>query len=550
MSSRILIIDDDKIDCEAIRRSILNTHPEATFRMAQTGAEGVRLIAEEKFGWIFVDYHLPDMDGLEILRAICDEQTGLTPAPTIVLTGQGNMSIMVEAIQYGAQDYLIKDNISPNVLDVALSKARHVYDLVHARLQAEQQLLQVQKMEAIGQLTGGIAHDFNNLLTIIISNTMLIEDMISGPEIDADQVRPRVSAVKKSAARGADLIRRLLMFSRQRNLSPSNTDILSVLKDIEELLQRSLGERIEIILEGREHLWPVFIDAGQLEHSLINLCVNARDAMPKGGTLSLKAFNFVVDEEFVANHADLSPGDYVLVEISDTGMGISPEVCEKIFDPFFTTKDVGKGTGLGLSVVYSFVKQSGGAIYVESGIDQGTTFRIFLPKTITAVDVRPRLTENLHNTEGGHETILLVEDEPEIRSLTKMLLREDGYNIIEAANGDEAIDILNNAHNHKHKVDLLFTDIVMPGRTTGLQLASYALDLHANIGIVFTTGYTKDSLPAAHSRDKKFKNQILLNKPYSPEQMRTAIRHVLDHQTSGMPQQNKGEGAKVNATPK
>ena len=379
---QVLLIDDDATDRMALRRHLQSAALNSDVHEADTGAAGIALLRERPFDCVFVDYRLPDMEGTSLLQAFYDIANDLMPAPFVMLTGQGGEAVMAEALRWGAHDYIVKDHITgPSVL-IALSKAREVFDLKRARHSAENKLRQAQKMDAVGQLTSGIAHDFNNLLTVILGNTRMMRRRLAEiPAAQGTAIAPKVDAVESAAQRGADLVRHLMVFSRQQELKSATVDIGTVLSDTVALLERTLGKGITLVLTAEQGMRPVHVDATLLENAVINISVNARDAMPQGGTLSISARQVVFNDR-----------GHVLISIADTGTGMPEHVRERIFEPFFTTKPAGEGTGLGLAMVYGFIRQTGGHIEVDSEAGRGTTFRIYLPQT----------RETLTNKEVNH----------------------------------------------------------------------------------------------------------------------------------------------------
>ncbi len=388
-------------------------------------------------------------------------------------------------------------------------------DVTEHRL-IERTLAQSQKMDAIGQLTGGMAHDFNNILGVIIGNLDLLK-----PLVGADALASELCAeARDGAVRCADLIRRLLAFARRQSLRPAQNDVNALVGDLSRLLGRTLGEHVTLTLDLDAALWPVKVDSSQLEAALINLAANARDAMPKGGQLTIASRNATLDTGYAAQHPDVSAGDYAVIEVSDTGTGIPPEIVGRIFEPFFTTKETGHGTGLGLSMAFGFVKQSGGHLTVYSEPGLGTTFRIYLPRSgggETATADRP----DPGAVVGGHETILVVEDNPQLRRTAERQLTELGYTVRESDSAAPALAILSGGE----KVDLLFTDIVMPGTMDGLELANQASRLRPGLRVLLTSGF-----PGGHGADQRLADSPirLLDKPYSLGELAQAVRRVLD----------------------
>jgi len=385
---------------------------------------------------------------------------------------------------------------------------------VTALRDAESRLHQAQKMDAVGQLTGGVAHDFNNLLTVIIGALDL------DPQRIPAEMRPSIEQALRAAERGAALTHRLLAFSRQQMLVTRNVDFNRLIGDMDELLRRTLGEHVEIELKLAGDLWPALADSGQVENSLLNLAINARDAMPDGGKLTIETSNVHLDDDYASNNAEVVPGDYVMMAVTDTGTGMPEDVLAHVFEPFFTTKEIGKGTGLGLSMIYGFAKQSGGHAKIYSEVGHGTTVRLYLPRLANQATVSDSTVPTAPR-KGGGETILVVEDNPDVRRLVLRQLRDLGYDVIEAANGPQALQILDGGAS----IDLLFTDVVMPGGMTGRQLAEAAKTRRPDLKTLFTSGYTEDSILRLGKLDPGVR---LLSKPYRKNELAARIREALD----------------------
>ena len=381
----------------------------------------------------------------------------------------------------------------------------------------QEQLRQSQKMEAIGQLAGGIAHDFNNLLTIIKGYSQL--SLLDLKE--SDPLWGNIQEIQKATQRATDLTRQLLAFSRRQILDLKVIDLNSLLKDLDKMLRRIIGEDIELATLLTEELGRVKIDPGQFEQMILNLAVNARDAMPSGGKLTIETANVILDEEYAHTHIGVTPGPYVRLSVSDTGVGIPMEVKEKVFEPFFTTKEKGKGTGLGLSTVYGIVKQSGGNIWVYSEPAHGTTFKIYLPRVEEDLDTLYGRDES-DFLPGGGETVLLVEDEPSVRDLAHRLLNQQGYKVLEAANGEEALHV---AQEHAgEKIHLLLTDVVMP-RMGGKELTDQLKIFRPDIKVLYASGYTDNAIVHHGVLER---GTHFLQKPFSPSGLVRKVREVLD----------------------
>jgi PAS domain S-box-containing protein len=383
------------------------------------------------------------------------------------------------------------------------------------RIAAEAQLRQAQKMEAVGQLTGGVAHDFNNLLGVVVGNLDLLRE-----RLDTDgEARELLGEALEAALRGADVTRQLLAFSRRQPLQPKCVEPNAIVRAMAKLLSRAIGAQIEVHLVLPDDAWPVLIDPAQLESALLNLAVNARDAMPQGGTLTIETANCAFDAEGAAAYVDSAPGDYLVVAVSDTGSGMAPEVVARAFEPFFSTKGVGKGSGLGLSMVYGFVKQSGGDARIYSELGRGTTVRLYLPRARGSAVRADQTAAPTIGSRGG-ERVLVVEDNPPLRRLSARQLRDLGYAVIEAATGPEALAVLGSGVS----VDLLFTDVVMPGGLDGQALAQRAQALRPGLKVLFTSGFTA---AAGAAVDAALADRLLA-KPFRKTDLARRVRAILD----------------------
>lgn len=380
----------------------------------------------------------------------------------------------------------------------------------------ESQLLRASKMEAVGQLTGGIAHDFNNLLAILMMDLEMLEGMTAE---NADALELVCEALEVTRT-GADLTQRLLAFSRRQPLMPSQIDVGELITTTAGLLRRSLGEEIEMEIEGIESLWPILVDRGQLENALVNLAINARDAMPEGGRLAVNCENVSIDETDVDDFDEFEPGDYVRVAVSDSGTGMPPEIASRVFEPFFTTKEGGHGTGLGLSMVYGFARQSGGHISIYSEVGHGTTVNLYFPRQ-TAEEADVETVRKVDEYPTGNERILLVEDDTRLRERTERALTTLGYRVETCPNGREAQERIDAGI----VPDVLLTDIVMPGGVSGTALALHAARVLPSLNIILMTGYADNSQALAELADV---GAIVLNKPFTRRQLAESIRAVLD----------------------
>jgi CheY-like chemotaxis protein len=377
-------------------------------------------------------------------------------------------------------------------------------------------LRQSQKLEAIGHLTGGVAHDFNNLLTIIIGNLEGLQRQLAEADV---KVRRRVDNAMHGAQRAATLTKRLLAFSRQQPLTPAPIDINRLMNGLSDFLQRALGEEISLEVVGSGGVWPVEADAAELESVLVNLAVNARDAMPGGGKLTVEAGNSYLDEAYCRLHTDLRPGQYVQISVTDTGGGMTDEVLQHAFEPFFTTKQAGQGTGLGLSQVYGFVKQSGGHVKIYSEVDEGSTVKIYLPRFYGETPVQDQPVPVASRGETG-ECVLVVEDDGDVRAYVLDTLGGLGYDVLEAKSGDDALRVM-----EQYKgINLLLTDVVMPGMN-GRKLAEEAVQRYPRLKVLYMTGYSRNAIVHQGRLDHGVE---LIQKPLSSEQLSAMVRKVLD----------------------
>jgi nitrogen-specific signal transduction histidine kinase len=392
-----------------------------------------------------------------------------------------------------------------------LSDRRHVEEALR---ESERRLAQAQKMEAVGQLTGGIAHDFNNLLLVVTGNLELLER-----HLDGDEPRALLKEAQDAAMLGSKLTDQLLTFSRRRHVDAQVIQLNEVVVGITDMLRRTLGEQITLSTSLARDVWPIRADPSQVQSAIVNMAVNARDAMPKGGKLVVDSRNMIFDAEHTDFQSELKPGEYVQLSISDTGEGMPAEVRDRVFEPFFTTKEKGRGTGLGLAMVYGLVKQSGGHVTIYTEVGHGTTINLYFPRTdgstaptragvVRRVDPRAR------------EVILVVEDDERVRQLTITRLKLIGYQVLEASDGPKALDILRRGD----AVDLVFTDLIMPGGLSGREVAITARQLRPGIRVLLTSGYAEELV---HGDDLNRERLKVLRKPYHQADLVAALRDVL-----------------------
>jgi signal transduction histidine kinase/ActR/RegA family two-component response regulator len=390
-------------------------------------------------------------------------------------------------------------------------------DALVALHNTENQLIQSQKLEAVGRLAGGIAHDFNNLLTVILGYSEIANQNLSA----GDPLRNNLKEIIKASKRAASLTRQLLVFSRKQVMQPRVFDLNTVVSDLEKMLRRMIGEDVEMHVSRQPNLGRIKADPVQLEQVIMNLVVNARDAMPRGGNLSIETGNVYLDESYAREHVPVVAGDYVMLAISDTGCGMDEETRQHIFEPFFTTKEVGKGTGLGLSMVYGIVRQSGGTIWVYSEAGQGTTFKIYFPRVPADVTEYRHASQPLDALKGT-ETILLVEDADLVRTLTRRVLENAGYRVLEAASAEAAIRLCENIRGDK--IGLLLTDVVMPGMNVD-DMSRILLAKQPGMPVLYMSGYTDDAIV---QRGVLEAGVNFLEKPFSPASLALKVREVLD----------------------
>lgn len=374
---------------------------------------------------------------------------------------------------------------------------------------------QSQRMEAVGQLTGGIAHDFNNLLTVILGNSELLADGLG----DNPDLRKLAMVTLSAAERGADLTQGLLAFSRRQMLDPKSVDINQLLTRLVPMLQRTIDKHVEIIILPAPDLWRALIDAPRLEAAVLNLCINAQHAMPHGGRMVIETANTVLDADYVALEDGITPGPYIMVAVTDTGTGMTPEVTAQAFEPFFTTKEVGQGSGLGLSMVHGFVNQSRGHVKIASEVGQGTSVRMYLPRDADqATDTDLEIASG--SVPRGLEHLLLVEDDADVRAHVMLQLRALGYRVTETANGQEALAALRQPEHF----DLLFTDVMMPGGIDGWELGIQAREIRPKLPVLYTSGYSHNGNVRPRTSSPEL---LFLQKPYRRQELAAKIRAAL-----------------------
>jgi signal transduction histidine kinase len=539
----ILVVDDD--DGGRYVKVHTLTRQGYTVSEAALGRAAIEQITMMPPDLVLMDVRLPDGNGVEFCRQI------KAAFPNVAVLQTSSALISAEdralALEAGADSYLVEP-IEPDEL-VAVVRAllrlrqaeqalRQMNDALETRVvertgelaeahrlllseqagrrEAESILWHAQKLEAVGQLTGGIAHDFNNLLTIVTGNLELLQTVLAGEkQISLDRPQRLIGAALRAVEHGAQMTQQLLAFARQGVLHEQSVDLNAVIGGMTGFLRRTLGDAIILEFDPADGLWPSLIDPVQLEAAILNLAINARDAMPEGGRLGIELSNIVItgDEADI----DIAAGPYVRVEVADTGTGMEEDAVKRAFEPFFTTKDVGKGSGLGLSQVYGFVIQSGGGVSIASTPGMGTVVTLYLPRSKAAA-AEPDASTTFNTNPLGQETILVVEDDEQVRATAVEMVEDLGYRVIAATNGPEALARLN----ADEPIDLLFSDIQMPG-ISGVALAAQARELQRGIGVLLTSGY-----PAENRDNLALRAFAMIHKPYGLDKLAQMLRVALD----------------------
>jgi two-component system cell cycle sensor histidine kinase/response regulator CckA len=503
---RVLIVEDSPPDAELMVHALRQTGREVVHERVDDAASLRAALTRGPWDVVLSDYSLPQFDAPRALAVVREEPD---PPPFIVVSGSVGEDLAVAAMQAGATDYIMKDRLQR--LAPAVTRAVEATAERRERRQLEHRLQQSQRMEAVGRLAAGVAHDFNNVLTVVLGSTELI--LLDLPA--ESPLRDEVEVVQEAATRAIDLIRQLLAFGARQVLQPRVLDLNELVNTVSRMLRRLISEDVQLVIRLAPDLGRVRVDPGQIEQVLVNLAVNARDAMPKGGRLTIETANVTVAAE-----PGSAPGPRVLLQVSDTGTGMDAETQARIFEPFFTTKARGKGTGLGLATVYGIVRQSGGHIGVDSTPGRGTVFRIHLPCESDPIegDAAPRPTAP---PQGGSETVLLVEDESLLRVLARKVLERGGYHVLAAGGGAEALDL---AAQHAEPIHLLLTDVVMPdmsGRDVMQRLAPGRPEMK----VLYMSGYADEAVARHGVLDP---GTSFIQKPFKPDALAQKVREVLD----------------------
>jgi signal transduction histidine kinase len=508
---RVLVVEDNEDDVQLLLRELRRGGFEPRHERVETAEQMRAAFEDREWEIVICDYSMPGFTAREALEIVKQRRPEV---PFIILSGSITEDDAVAALRAGAHDFVVKGNLAR--LLPAVERELREAETRRDRAQLEEQFRQAQKMEAVGRLAGGIAHDFNNLLTVIAGYAQLALESVPASE----PLAGHLAEVKKAADRASELTRQLLAFSRRQVLTVQVTNLNAIVAGMEKMLRRLIGEDIDLETRLAPDLASVRTDPGQIEQIIMNLAVNARDAMPAGGKLTLETRNVELDASYASSHATVVPGPYVLLAVSDTGVGMDDELLSHIFEPFFTTKEQGKGTGLGLAMVYGTVKQSSGYIWAYSAKGKGTTFKIYLPRAEkTEEEAGERRAEE--HPPSGAETILLVEDEAGVRGLAQRVLEQYGYRVLVAQHGEEALRLLGK---HDGPIHLLVTDVVMPG-ISGRELAEALRLSKPDLKVLYMSGYTDEAIVRHGVLEEGVQ---FLQKPFTPQGLAHKVRQVLD----------------------
>ncbi|MBF0391001.1 MAG: response regulator [Desulfamplus sp.] len=533
---RLLLVEDSESDAELITRSIRRAGFNLVFEQVQTQKEMADALNSRYWDIVLSDYNMPQFDAFSALNLL--HQSG-RDIPFIVVSGAIGEDTAVSLMKNGAHDYLMKDNlprlipaIERELRESELRKEKRKSE--EQRLHLEEELRQAQKMEAIGQLAGGVAHDFNNMLFIITGCTEIMADEIL-PESPAYH---NLNMIVEATERATTLVRQLLLFSRKSASNPVIMDMNEAISDLLKMIRRIIGENILLEFHPTLDLKKICADKGQMEQILMNLCINARDAMPDGGKIVIETQNISIDEDFSqysgnkivitdndkmslnSCRAEATKGDYILLSISDTGCGIPHDLRDRIFEPFFTTKEVGKGTGMGLAAVYGIVKSHSGLIHLYSEPQRGSLFKIYIPTSEETKSCVEPIFYDIKNLNGDKETILIAEDDALVRSMISKIVEKAGYQTICAENGVRATELFDQ---HREKIDIAILDVVMP-KMGGDKVMEHIRKISPDFPIIFLTGYSRAMLPDSILSQSNFDT---LQKPVARSNVLLKIKELL-----------------------
>jgi signal transduction histidine kinase len=510
----VLLVEDDEEDA-LLARELLSRIEGTRYELHWVAGYQAALaaVAQASYDVCLVDYRLGAEDGIALVRELVADGY---EAPIIVLTGQSDRDVDIEATRAGAEDYLVKGDVTAALLERTIRYSMRRHADMRALRESEEGLRQGQRMEAVGRFAGGVAHDFNNMMSVVVGFSALLLDALE----PHDPLRRYVEEIQRAGERASGLTQQLLAFTRKQVLLLQVLDLNTIVQEVNELLARLIGADVELVIDLAPSVHPIEADAGQLAQVIVNLAVNARDAMPLGGRLVISTRNLDAEDLDEATQLDLAPGDHVLLSVSDSGEGMDEETLRQIFEPFFTTKEEGKGTGLGLATAFGIIKQSGGDIRVQSERGEGTTFAIYLPRAAASVSrIEPRAPAP--PTPAGSETILLVEDDELVRLLEREVLLMSGYTVLEAASPSIAIEL---SRAHPDVIHLMLTDLVMP-EMNGDELARLLSSERPDMRVIFASGYAADVI---QQRGMLEPGAAFLPKPLTPASLGGKVREVLD----------------------
>jgi two-component system cell cycle sensor histidine kinase/response regulator CckA len=512
---QILILEDNENDAKLLVRELRRA--ELDFERQRVDTESAFLAAlPSGIDLILSDYEMPQFDGLRALDILQESES--SDIPFIIVSGTMGEEMAVTAMLRGATDYLLKDRITR--LGPAVRRALKEAETLSERKLLQAQFIEAQKMEVVGHLAGGVAHDFNNVLAVIMGYSDLVQQEL-GP---THALYKYVEEIRNAAKRAAGLTQQLLIFSRKQTVQPVEMDLNEVVEGMEKMLLQLINENVEMKMICDKQIGLIRADSGYIWQVLMNLVINARDAMLHGGNLTISTNSVSLDQGYVNSHPGTTPGDYVMLSVSDTGMGMTEEVRERLFEAFFTTKAAGKGTGLGLVTCQTIVRQSGGHIDVDSELGRGTTFKIYFPRIEQPADFAANTILRTGPIRRGTETLLVVEDEPALRHLAQGVLQTNGYKVLTAPNGQDALRV---ACEHRGTpISLVITDVIMP-RMGGKVMAEWLKISYPDLKILFTSGYTEDAIAHHGVLDAGVE---FLPKPYSTASLTRKVCELLDTQ--------------------